>query len=133
MSNVSIKGASSLDAVVKDIMDSAEVAITLAAKDASKKAADATKKRLRAVKHGKGSWRKYSGSWKAKAQDGGYIVYNEKHYRLTHLLEYGHDVIVNGRKVGRAKAYPHIADAAEQGVKDFEREVKEEIERRLGA
>lgn len=34
-------------------------------------------------------------------------VYNEKNYRLTHLLEYGHQK----RGGGRTKAQPHIIDA----------------------
>ena len=39
-----------------------------------------------------------------------YVIYNKAPtYRLTHLLENGHDVVVNGKKVGHAPAHPHIA------------------------
>ena len=36
------------------------------------------------------------------------VVYNKKHYRLTHLLEHGH---ANARGGGRTPAYPHIGIA----------------------
>lgn len=47
------------------------------------------------------------------------IVYNEEHYRLTHLLENGHALRRGGRTYGQAPAYPHIApvnDKAQQNV-----------------
>lgn len=34
-------------------------------------------------------------------------VIGNKKPQLTHLLEKGHDVVRNGKKVGTAKAYPH--------------------------
>ena len=45
---------------------------------------------------------KYAKSWAVKKNKG-----------LTHLLENGHDVVVNGRKVGRAPAQPHIKPVEE--------------------
>lgn len=55
------------------------------------------------------------------------IVYNEKHYRLTHLLEKGHRVI--GAKNGRTwvDARPHIEKVEKKAVESFERYVKEHI------
>lgn len=55
---------------------------------------------------------KYAKSWAVKRRNATYTVYN-KQPGLTHLLENGHDVIVNGKKVGRAPAYPHIASIEE--------------------
>ena len=55
---------------------------------------------------------KYAKSWAVKKDKGQYIVYNKKP-GLTHLLENGHDVVVNGRKVGRAPAQPHIQPVEE--------------------
>lgn len=50
-------------------------------------------------------------------------VYNKKHYRLTHLLEFGH-ANVNG---GRTPAYPHIARVQYEAEEMLERLIKERI------
>lgn len=52
---------------------------------------------------------KYARSWAVKKLRGTYTIYN-KQPGLTHLLENGHDVVVNGKKVGRADPQPHIKD-----------------------
>ena len=71
----------------------------------------------------------YARNWAVKKEAGKAIVYNKKPtYRLTHLLENGHDVVVNGQKVGQAKPQTHIAPV-DDWVKD---EVQKRLEEALG-
>lgn len=51
-------------------------------------------------------------------------IWNEKHYRLTHLLEKGH-AKVNG---GRTRAFPHIAPVAEKAEEELVNKIKKNIE-----
>ena len=78
----------------------------------------------------------YSESWKKKrdkSKMGKYrydmIVYSAKpDYRLTHLLEYGHAVRRGGRKIGKAKAFPHIKDAEIHAKKRLENKIVRALE-----
>lgn len=72
--------------------------------------------------------RKYRKSFKdTTTKDTAWIttveVHSPKHYRLTHLLEFGHVVKVKGKVVGAARAYPHLANA--------EREAEEQLEKKI--
>lgn len=51
-------------------------------------------------------------------------IHNAKHYRLTHLLEYGH-ITRNGK---RTKARKHIEPAEKEAVEEFSKEVERGIE-----
>ena len=44
-------------------------------------------------------------------------VYNQTDYRLTHLLEFGHQM----RGGGRSKAFPHIAEVNDWAIREFEK------------
>lgn len=72
---------------------------------------------------------KYASGWTKKDQpmatrSKSSVVWNEEHYRLTHLLEFGH-ATVNG---GRVAAKPHIAAVEQKAIKNFEDELKRGIE-----
>ena len=55
-------------------------------------------------------------------------VYNENHYRLTHLLESGHSKVLWGRETGeRVSAYPHIAPINDKAQETVIRKVQEGI------
>ena len=68
-----------------------------------------------------GSWDAYNKGWtvrkKVKKRHVGIlsVIWNQDHYRLTHLLEKGH-AKVNG---GRTRAFPHIAPVEERADKEL--------------
>lgn len=47
-------------------------------------------------------------------------VYSPKRYWQAHLLEFGHAL----RQGGRARAFPHIADAEETGIRQLEQDIE---------
>lgn len=52
------------------------------------------------------------------------VVYaKDPHYRLTHLLEFGH-AKVNG---GRTNAFPHWSQAERQAIREYEDKLREAI------
>ncbi len=74
---------------------------------------------------------KYAKSWAMKTepevgQPHTRIIHAKApHYRLTHLLEYGHAKVGGGRVEGR----PHIRPAEEMVIQEFVQEVEEAIKR----
>lgn len=129
MSNVNIKG--DLSGLADELAKYTEAEVMQATEKAAQKTAQDAVKALK-VKSPKGSGRgRYASKWKAKKEDHGYIVYNEQP-GLTHLLEKGHDIVRGGRKVGRAKAYPHIKPVEESANKEFIENTLAELNRRLG-
>ena len=97
--------------------------------------AEEAKNRLQAVNHWKNEGSgDYAGSWineklQSKPLTVSRAVHNEKHYRLSHLLEKGH-VIRNGtgRTFGRSSAYPHIRPVNDWANEELVRLVKRRIE-----
>lgn len=71
---------------------------------------------------------KYRAGWTSEVEQrrlfNSAVVYNKKHYRLTHLLEYGH-AKVNG---GRTRAFEHIAPINEKAQERAVKKLKEAIE-----
>ncbi|MDO5715758.1 MAG: HK97 gp10 family phage protein [Tissierellia bacterium] len=68
---------------------------------------------------------KYGKSWKETEErsfkvNKGRVIYNEKHYQLIHLLEFGHATVNGGRVEGR----PHVQPAEHRAIKNFEEKIK---------
>lgn len=62
---------------------------------------------------GKFKGNKYRRGWKKYISQKSYgaveaKVWNAKHYRLTHLLEFGHELVKGGRQIGDVGAFEHI-------------------------
>jgi len=62
------------------------------------------------------------------------VVYSkDPHYRLTHLLEFGHAVVGKGGRTPAAgkktfvEARPHWSEADRKAIADFEKQLKEAI------
>lgn len=76
----------------------------------------------------------YADSWKAEKYAKGriytkWVVHNVEHYRITHLLEKGHDSKNQYGPSGKnVRAYPHIRDVNEW----VRKALPEEVEWRLG-
>lgn len=70
----------------------------------------------------------YAKNWTRATERDGVTVYNRNPtYRLTHLLEKGHQLRRGGRKIGEAQAHPHIEEVEQECIKEY----VEELERRL--
>lgn len=112
---------------IAKILDEEAERVNKEVNDAVLKVADAAVKELQESSPKKSG--KYVKSWKKKEEQlatgsKSATIYNEKHYRLTHLLEFGH-ATVNG---GRVAAHPHIAAAEQKVIKEFEDEIRRGIE-----
>lgn len=72
----------------------------------------------------------YAKSWSIKEiSKKDYVVHNEKHYRLTHLLENGHEIISHGKATGRrTQPIKHIEPVEKKYIKLYEERLKESIE-----
>lgn len=129
MSNVNIKG--NLSGLADELAKYTQAEVMQATETAAKKTAQDAVKALKAKSPRSKGHTRYASKWKAKKEDHGYIIYNELP-GLTHLLEKGHDIVRNGAKVGRAKAYPHIAPVEQTANEEFVKNTLEELNRRLG-
>lgn len=106
---------------------------------AEKDVAEECVRRLKSVKWKTKTGKNYSGTWSLKKQKkwggyiGGYTVHNTKNYRLTHLLENGHDVVNQTGDTGkRYEGKKHIEPVYLWAKEELEREIRQRIERGIG-
>lgn len=76
----------------------------------------------------------YAASWTSEVWQKRYKgiykrLVSAREYRLTHLLEYGHRIMRDGKEVGYASARPHIAQAEFAAINQFEQNLRREIEK----
>lgn len=70
---------------------------------------------------------RYAKGWSTKKVDNITVVYNRTDYQLTHLLENGHDIVRNGKKVGHFNGIKHIKPVEEE----VQERMVEEVEKGL--
>lgn len=99
-------------------------AVDTAAENTAKEAVKKLKKTSPNNKRTKG--KKYKNGWKYKKTSEGMTVYNEQ-YQLTHLLENGHDIIINGEVREHADAHEHIAPVEAWAQDEFPEEFKRQV------
>lgn len=66
----------------------------------------------------------YKKGFRKDHDKGRYIVKNNE-YRLTHLLEKGHDIVVNGINYGRYKGQPHWQQAEKMVQEQMMKRIEE--------
>lgn len=95
---------------------------------ATKEAATTAVKELKAKSAAEFGEGEYSRGWTFKKTADGYVIYNKPAYRLTHLLEKGHDIVgPDKKKHGRTPARPHIKPVEESTEKLLEDLVMKEL------
>lgn len=131
---------SELSEAITTILEDASLELKEKIDEAGKEVSDKgvkTLKQTSPVRAGDQSQRKkggyrpgaYARSWRSQREynaitgNSNYTVYNDHHYRLTHLLENGH---VN-RDGSRSKKFVHIAPVNSNMIKEYERKVEDAI------
>ena len=107
-----------LDRVVSEILDEYSGNIAEATKKTVEKVAETAKKEVQANAPKRTG--KYRSGWAVRKETDRLhseaVVHNRTRYQLAHLLEKGHAK----RGGGRVKAYPHIAQAEQNAVRNME-------------
>ena len=113
----------SVEAQMKELLDTFDHHVQEVVEDAARESAKGCVQKLKATSPKRPGGGEYARSWTSKKLEHGWVVYNKKHYRLTHLLENGHAKRGGGRVSGRA----HIAPAEQAGIEQLERDIERSI------
>lgn len=126
-----MKKSGSLTSQLNDVLDDYYQVVRDEFEGAAKDVAEECVERLRAVPWKTNTGKNYSKNWTYKRQRwGSYVVYNKKTYRLTHLLENGHDSANQyGEGYKRVKGTPHIYPVYKWAVETLEHEMQMRAER----
>ena len=118
----------SVSAQMKDIMTTYGREAHEAVEASAKEAAEVAKNQLRNTSPKRSGHGEYARSWTVKkdshAMVSDYIVYNSKHYQLTHLLENGHVIRNKKGTYGRTRPIKHIAPAEDTATQRFDLSVR---------
>ena len=110
----------SVEAQMKELLDTFDHHVQEVVEDAARESAKECVQKLKATSPKRPGGGEYARSWTSKKLKHGWVVYNKKHYRLTHLLENGHVAKNQYGTWGRVRAIKHIAPAADAGIQRFE-------------
>lgn len=132
MSNITIDPLSlqsEINGILSEIPHNVETALDKAADKVSKEAI----KRLKATSPvGAGKGGHYADGWTRKKDSAKKVVVHNKQYQLTHLLENGHEIVIHGHATGKStRAIKHIKPVEEWVQDEFEKELKEDIQKEL--
>lgn len=119
--------AHSVGEQLAEILNDYEEEVREIAKKDIQKAAKDTAKDLRQTSPKKSG--DYARSWSAKQQNGGWVVYNKEHYRLTHLLENGHVIRNQSGTYGRTQGEKHIEPAEQRASEALVKKIEEDLNR----
>lgn len=116
---------STIQNILHEIPQKVDNVIDEAAAKVSKEAV----KTLKATSPKRPGGGRYAKGWAVKKVGKEMVIHNRTDYQLTHLLENGHDVIVNGKKKGHYDGVKHIAPVEQEVIEKMTEEVEKGIDK----
>lgn len=116
---------STIQNILHEIPQKVDNVIDEAAAKVSKEAV----KTLKATSPKRPGGGRYAKGWAVKKVGKEMVIHNRTDYQLTHLLENGHDVVVNGKKVGHYDGVKHIAPVEQEVIEKMTEEVEKGIDK----